>query len=409
MTAPVSTAVTTPVTAPALRTISALGVIEIFAWGSSFYLMAPLAGAIGAETGWSLGFLSGGVSLGLLVSGLSAPAVGRWIGRTGGRLTLSTGMVCLALGLALLGLAQSQAAFLLAWAVLGLGMACGLYDAAFSVLGSAYGRNARAAITQLTLWGGFASTVCWPLSAWMVEAIGWRGACFAYAALHLCLTLPLSRLLLPRTAGTPEAAQRAGTEGTAAPAQVSGRDLRVLCIVATGVTLSMLASIFSIHMVPLLGAQGYTMAAAIGLGTLLGPSQVAARVLEMLGRGRHHPIWTLSASAGCVLIGMGGLALGVPAAVAVVAWGAGNGLWSICRGALPLAIFGAEGYAALMGRLARPMLIAGAVAPLIGAALIEGLGPERTLQALGLLALLPLCATALLFSRLEGAARRLPT
>ena len=145
------------------RTVSALGVIEIFAWGSTYYLMAVLAGPIAADTGWSAGLLSAGISVGLLVSGLAAPKVGRLIQTTGGRWVLATGMGLIAAGLVLLASAQSPQVYIAAWALLGLGMSAGLYDAAFSTLGRLYGRDARAAITQLTLWGGFASTVCWPI------------------------------------------------------------------------------------------------------------------------------------------------------------------------------------------------------------------------------------------------------
>jgi len=391
-------------TASRTWTISALGIVQILAWGSTFYLMAPLSGAIAAETGWSQAFLSSGVSVALLVSGLSAPHVGRWIGGSGGRLTLSLGMVCIALGLLLLGLAQSRTVYLLAWSVLGIGMAGGLYDAAFSVLGAAFGRDARSAITQLTLWGGFASTVCWPLSAWLVESFGWRTACFSYAALHLLVTLPLCLRFLPRVAvasGTQE-------PDTETPPPISALDLRFLCIVAAGVTLTLLATIWSIHMVTILTAGGYTLAAAIALGTLIGPAQVGARVIEMLGRGRHHPIWTMGFATSCVFIGFVGLQTGLPAAAALIAYGAGNGLWSIARGALPLALFGPYGYPALMGRLARPMLLAGAAAPYVGAVLIDTIGAGGTMMVLALLAAIPVGATLVLGSQVQQARRQPP-
>ncbi|QPM92424.1 MFS transporter [Pseudooceanicola algae] len=378
--------------APGNRVISALGVVQIFAWGSTFYLMAPLAGAISADTGWGQGFLSAGVSLGLLISGLSAPAIGRWIGRTGGRQTMSAGMLLIATGLLLLGLAATKGVYLFAWAVLGLGMAAGLYDAAFSTLGSAAGRDARAAITRLTLWGGFASTVCWPLSAWLVTSIGWQATCFSYAALHLLVTLPLCRIYLPKTPGV---VPRSTAD---APARIRTLDPRFICIVVAGVTLSMIATIWSIHMVTILTATGYSIATAIALGTLIGPAQVAARVLEMLGRGRHHPIWTMGAATSFVLFGFLGLQLGLPASAGLIAYGAGNGLWSIARGALPLALFGADGYAELMGRLARPMLIAGAAAPMVGAALIGWIGPDRMMAVLAIMAVIPVGAALILFS-----------
>ena len=374
------------------RVVSALGVVQILAWGSSYYLMAPLAGAIAEETGWGQALLSAGVSAGLLMSGLAAPAVGRWIGRSGGRMTLCVGMALIAAGLILLSLSYALWAYLLSWCILGLGMATGLYDAAFSVLGAAYGRNARSAITQLTLWGGFASTVCWPLSAWLVDSVGWRSTCLVYAALHLFGTLPLCWLSLPRAGGPHETSARTPV--------LPGRtfDARFLCIVVAGVTLTLLATIWSIHMVTLLTAEGYTLAAAITVGTLIGPSQVGARVLEMIGGGRHHPIWTMLAATTLVLAGFIGLSLGVPAAAALVAYGAGNGLWSIARGALPLVLYGPESYATLMGRLARPMLLAAAAAPTLGALLIDRFGAETTMALLSIAAALPLVMALVLYA-----------
>lgn len=377
------------------KIISALGVIQILSWGSTFYLMAPLAAAIAQDTGWSTGLLSGGVSLGLLVSGVGAPTVGRWIARSGGRPTLAFGMVFIAAGLALLGMAHSPAVYLLAWGVIGVGMSAGLYDAAFSTLGYIYGRDARSAITQLTLWGGFASTICWPLSAWLVDLYGWRATCLIYTAIHLTVTLPVCLRYLPRAVIQTAPARSDWT--APAPTKISAFDLRFLCVATAGVMLSLLATIWSIHMVTILTSKGFSIAAAIWLGTLIGPAQVGARVLEMLGRGRHHPIWTTGAATTLVLLGFAGLQLGFPAAIALIAFGAGNGLWSIARGALPLTLFGPETYAETMGRLARPMLLASAVAPFVGALLIETAGPAKTMTILVALAIVPCIATGVLY------------
>jgi len=386
------------------RVIPALGIIEIFAWGGSYYLMAVLAGPMAADTGWSAGALSAGVSVGLLVSGLAAPSVGRLIHATGGRRVLAGGVALIATGLILLGAAPSVPVYFIAWGVIGLGMSAGLYDAAFSILGRLYGRDARSAITQLTLWGGFASTVCWPITAFLVEAVGWRGACFAYAALHLGVMAPVSLLFLPRSPPALEAPPDRG----AAPQRPPGfRDLRFLCVAGAGVTLSMLATIWSIHLVTILTAEGLARSTAIALGALIGPAQVGARVLEMLGRGRHHPIWTMAAATGLVLLGFLGLELGVPASAALIAYGAGNGLWSIARGALPMALFGPDLYAQTMGRLARPMLLSAAAAPSVGAFLIAALGADGALVALAVAAAAPCLATLVLAAsvRREG---RLP-
>ena len=157
--------------------ISVLGVTQIFAWGSSYYLPAVLAKPIASDTGWSLSWVVGGLSLGLLIAGLVSPWVGRAIARRGGRPVLAVSAALLAAGLTALALAHSLPAFLLAWSLIGIGMGAGLYDPAFATLGRLYGHGGRSAITTLTLFGGFASTVCWPLSAFLDAHLGWRGAC----------------------------------------------------------------------------------------------------------------------------------------------------------------------------------------------------------------------------------------
>jgi len=256
--------------------ITTLGLTQIFAWGSSYYLLAVLAKPIAADTGWPLSLVVGGVSLGLLAAGTISPRVGRAIDRHGGRPVLSASSALLAAGLAGLSLAPSAPAYLAAWVVIGLGMGAGLYDAAFAALGRIYGKEARRAITQLTLWGGFASTVCWPLSAYLVESLGWRGACFAYAALQLALALPAHLLLLHRvSARAPVAAVAPAAEAAGAPTR---NDRRAFLLMAGVVTIGGAASsLFSVHLLTLLQVRDVALGAAVALGALVGPSQFAAR------------------------------------------------------------------------------------------------------------------------------------
>lgn len=385
------------------RTVSALGVVQIFTWGSSYYLLSVIAPEISRDTGWRPALVTGGMTLGMLASGLAARRIGALIHVHGGRPVLSGGVGLIAAGLLTMGLATHVAVYLAAWVLMGLGMGAGLYDAAFSALGRIYGRDARGAITALTLWGGFASTVCWPISAWAVETVGWRGACFGYAALHLCLTLPLCWFALPRVPPTLEP-----PEPGAPAARPPLRDARVWAIAVTGTLMAMIASIWLVHIVPLLGARGYGLAAAVALGTLIGPAQVAARVVEMAGRGRHHPIWTQTISVTLFALGFAGLKFGIAAAVAIVAYGAGNGLWSIARGAVPLAVFGPRDYPRLMGLLATPMLLAAAAGPAVGALMITRLGAERVLDILFVMALVPLAVTIPLLLRIRRDERVAP-
>ncbi|WP_407518549.1 MFS transporter [Methylobacterium oryzisoli] len=366
------------------RVTSALGLVEILNWGTSYYLLAVLAGPVAADTGWPLPWIVGSLSAGLLVAGLALPRIGRAIGRHGGRPVLATASAVLALGLAVIGLAPSLPVFVAGWLILGLGMGAGLYDAAFATLGRLYGAAARPAISAVTLWGGFASTVCWPLSAVLVAQCGWRGTCLVYAGLHLAVSLPLILRALPPAPPRPEAAPGEEPSGTG-PRAGEQRAFRLLAAIMT--VGGAASAIVSVHLLTLLQAQGLALAAAVALGALIGPAQVGARVIEMANRGRHHPLWTLTAAMGLVALGLALLWAGIPAVgLALVCYGAGNGLASIARGTLPLALFGPARYAALVGRLALPNLLAQALAPSLGALLIARGGPEAALALLAALA-----------------------
>lgn len=261
--------------------ITALGITQIFAWGTSYYLPAVLAAPIAADTGWSLTWVVGGLSLGLATAGLVSPLVGRAIARSGGRLVLAASPLLLAAGLLGLGLAHSLPVFLAAWLVLGCGMGAGLYDPAFATLGRLYGERARSAITTLTLFGGFASTVCWPLSAFLEAHVGWRGTCFVYAGLQIAVALPLYLFAVQRE-GRPEAIPDAPLQDSAGSAPLIAPGLLLTLVLAVSITLaSMISSVLSVHLLTVLQLKGLTLAAAVGLGALVGPSQVAARAIEM--------------------------------------------------------------------------------------------------------------------------------
>jgi MFS family permease len=360
---------------------STIGVSMILGWGSSFYLLAVLAPPIANDTGWPLSWIVGALSIGFIVSGLVSPRVGRAVEQYGGRSILAIGAATMGLGLILLALAPTLLFYVCAWIVLGIGMGAGLYDAAMATVGRLYGAEARRPITLLTLYGGFASTVCWPLSAFLVEQLGWRGTCVAYAALHLFISVPLYLLLLPRQAASPGAPGAPATKP-----QPPGRppDDPLFYLVALSMMLSWgTTAVIGVHLLTMLGGFGIAAAASVALGTLVGPSQVGARFLEMLLGMKFHPIWTMIASTALVAAGLA-LLFGGPYAIAlgVIVYGAGNGLTSIVRGTLPLALFGAEGYATLMGRLGRPLNIAFAVSPSIAAVILDRYGTSELVATL---------------------------
>lgn len=374
---------------PQWAVIGALGVNQILAWGSTYYLTTVLAKPVAADTGWGLTWVVGGFTLGLLAAGIVSPRIGRDIDRHGGRPVLIVSAGLNAAGLALLGSAPNLVVFLLAWVVVGVGMGAGLYDAAFAALGRMYGVAARRAITTLTLYGGFASTVGWPLSAFLVENWGWRGACFVYAAVSLTVTLPLC-LVLPKEVRRDPAPPSKQPEAQAAAKSEARHGTMLYVMLALSLTISsVLSAVVSVHLLSFLDARGVTLAAAVGLAALIGPSQVGARVLEMFLGQKLHPVWTMVLSTVLVAAGLAVLLAGLPLiAVGLIAYGAGVGIRSIARGTLPLALFGPAGYATLMGRLGMPSMIAQALAPAAGAWLIETSGVTATLAALVALAVL---------------------
>lgn len=366
--------------------ITALGLTQILAWGSSYYLLAVLAAPIAADTGWPLPWIVGALSAGLLIAGWVSPRVGHAISTTGGRSVLAISAALIAAGQIILGLAPSLPVFVLGWLVLGAGMGAGLYDPAFATLGRLYGTSARSAITILTLWGGFASTVCWPLSTYLVAHLGWRGTCFVYAAIQLGFSLPLLLMVIPSTAPVLPV-----EPGKPAVDEALTRAERWALLLLAGVLVigGAIMAIVSVHLLTLLQAQGMGLAAAVALGAMIGPAQVGGRLIEMAGRERHHPLWSLAAAMVLIAAGLVLLWAGyASAAVALVLYGAGNGVYSIARGTLPLALFGPARYASLMGRLARPALVAQALAPFLGAFLLARAGPGATIALLAILALI---------------------
>ena len=382
--------------------VSSLGIGQILAWSSSYYLTAVLPLPVAEETGWAPTWTVGALSIGLLISGLASPVVGRLIERHGGRPVLAGSAVLIAAGLVMLAAAPNLASFIAGWMVIGLGMWAGLYDAVFAALGRLYGEGARSAISQVTLFGGFASSVSWPAGAYLVDHVGWRQTCLVFAAVDIVLLLPLYLAGLPRE---PRHARPSGrSSGVASTARGRAPDRLKFTLLAVCLTLASVAmAIISVHLLTLLRLFGVGAVVAVTLGTLLGPLQVGGRALEMsLGRNLH-PVFSMIASTILVTIGLA-LLFGDTTliAVGIVILGVGSGIRSIVRGTLPLALFGREGYAVLMGKLAVPTLLAQAAAPSAGAWLLERFSPGVGLTALLAIALLNfICAMLLLpFRRL---------
>lgn len=383
--------------------VAALGFTQILAFGTTLYLPTVLAKPVAADTGWPLTWVVGGLSMGMLAASAVSPWVGRRIQQHGGRLVMAASSLLLAAGLALQAAAPSLPVYHVAWLVTGLGMGSGLYDAAFASLGRIYGEAARGAITTLTLYGGFASTICWPFSAYMAESFGWREACLVYAGFHLLAAFPLHLLMLPSVPGSAgtRAAASAGEAGSTALTPSQRRNFLILLAITT--TGSMAAGVVSVHVITLLEAREVAFATAVALAALIGPSQVGARFVEMAFGRRYHPIFTLLTATGLVAAGLAMLLVGAPMlALGLVLYGGGNGIWSIARGTVPLALFGRSRYGIVIGRLALPSLLVQAAAAPLGTIMIARFGAEATIAVLAGLALLNVGLAAMLWLSARG-------
>jgi MFS family permease len=380
-------------------TIFSIGLGQILGWGSVFYLIAVIARPVEQETGWTFTSIIAGHALALLVAGLASPRVGLLIEAFGGRRVLAMASLLMSAGHLALAFMHSHAAWYAAWVLLGLAMACGLYDAAFSTLGQIFGREARRAITNVTLFGGLASTICWPFTAYMIAHFGWREACLAFAAIHIFIMLPIHLLLLPQVIGNGVTQVQTTEEDGAEPDYRAPLTMLLALILMIAAAV---AAIVSVHLIALLQARGLSLATAVATGALFGPAQVAARILERIFGGRLHAVWTLVISIALTCLGLMMLGLNIePAfvALALIFYGAGNGINSIAKGTVPLALFGPRFYARIMGRLALPQLIAQACAPALVALLMDTQGSESALQVLAVLTLMN-CALVALFVRM---------
>jgi MFS family permease len=311
-----------------------LGVTQILAWGILFYppvLMMPL---IAAERGWSLSFAMAGFSLALLVAGATAPTIGGWIDRYGGHVVMAAGSLIGACAVALLAFAAHPAAYLAVWVILGVAIAANLYDPAFATLGRIFGAAARKPITYLTLAGGFASTVSWPATQLSLTFTDWRGTYLIFAAVLALVAAPLHYFALPRTKAVPLPV--VDNDAASVPATLPASGLVFFLVAAAFAAYAFIPSGLAAHLIAMFGRAGIEPATAVMIGALFGPSQVAARICELVFGGRAHPLNLARFSVGLLLAGFALLAVfgfTLWAAIAfAIMFGAGNGLLTIARG-----------------------------------------------------------------------------
>jgi MFS family permease len=379
------------------RAVVVLGVTQIIAWGGIFYppvLMMPL---IVADRGFSATFAMGGFSLGLLAAGLIAPTVGRMIDEHGGHRIMPLGSLAGAAGLVALVYASHPVAYFAVWIVLGAAMAASLYDAAFATLGRIFGARARQPITALTLIGGFASTVSWPATFALNRWLGWQGTYLIYAALLAFVAAPLHAFALPRARVVPDAP----VAGNAAPppALLPAKGAMFLLVAAAFAAYAFVPSGLSTHLLAIFQRSGIDAATVVVIGSLFGPSQVAARICEFVFARNIHPLWIARFAVTMLVAAFGMLWLfgfSTPVAFAfAIMFGVANGLVTIARGAVPLALFGAVGYGGIIGRIAGPALIVTSIAPVVVAFVAERAGDPIALAAVAAFGALSLACFSL--------------
>jgi MFS family permease len=395
-----------------LIAVNALGITQITAWGTSYYCLGVLAKPIVAETGWAMTTVFLGYTVALLVMGFISTWVGRLIDRRGARAVMSIGTIIVSAGLLALSQVRDQASYLAVWAVLGIGMRCCLYDAAFAALVQVAPTRGRKAISYLTLYGAYASTVFWVIGHYLNDAYGWRGTLMIFAAINLVVCLPLNWVGLARREAAADAV--AVTSPTASPdGPVLQERMRAVGIILFALIMSLngfLFGVVSLQLVPLLESAGLAGATAVWVASLKGHGQFTGRVVEIFF-GRNLKAMTIAriaigvvpASLLLLLLAQGHLWLLVAFTLLL---GASQGVITIVRGAVPLALFGASGYGAVLGLIATPILLVNAFAPAIFALMVDQVGWQVSLYALLGCALVTWVAIELMSRWYEGAQSR---
>jgi len=375
---------------PTTSIVIALGTAQTVAWASTYYLPAVLATPMARDLGISPVMVFAAFSAAMVVSAIVGPWAGVMIDRHGGRGILIGSNLVFAAGLGCMALAQGPVLLWLGWLIIGFGMGIGLYEAAFSALACIYGKAARSPITGITLIAGFASTVGWPLSALIEARYGWRTTCLAWAVLHLFLALPLNAWLPAGNLSVPPVPADAKASGP-----VPGRARLTMVLLAFVFAVTWFTSTaMAAHLPRLLEAAGATTAVAVGAGALIGPAQVAARIFEFTLLRRFHPLIstrlaTLTHPIGAMVL----LWFGAPGAYAFAfLHGAGNGVLTIAKGTLPLALFGPVGYGVTQGLISGPGRVLQAASPLLFGYALDRYGVNAIwlTTGLGFLAMLAL-------------------
>jgi predicted MFS family arabinose efflux permease len=366
-----------------------LALTRIIGWGSTFYSPSVLVGALDREIGLNAEIVFGGITILLITGALVAPAIGRILDREGTRRSMCIGAVICALGLGVLSLAQGPVSYLASWFVIGLGHAMSLANTGNVTISQLMGERTRRVIGLMMLITGLASSVFWPLTAILMNAFGWRATLLIFAAMQLVIVLPIYAAIPRYRRAAAPAATSATVQGAASAGEhgsVPGQARRAaFWLVALAFSASGLVSWgLPLHLISLFQEAGLTQAEAVWIATLSGPATLAARAIDA----------TLGERLPAEKVALFGLLLGpvlcltlpfvtmtvTAAAIFIVLFSAALGVISIARATLPLALFGRNGFATMLGKLTVPQNMTFAAAPLLFAVMVERLGASPTLM-----------------------------
>jgi MFS family permease len=350
------------------RTVLALGLTQTIGYGTLYYAYGVLAPAIAGTFGVGIDWFFGAFTIGLLVGGLSAPIIGRELDRRGARAVMSFGSLAAALGLCACALAPNLWSFTAAVVFTEAAACLVLYEAAFAGLTQIYRHEARQGITLITLMAGFASTIFWPLTQFLLGAVDWRWTLLIFAVAHVMVCAPLHHAALARTSRTGRVT--AAASGPTPPVLHGSERRRALLLYTLAVVISgVLTSAFPVHMLRIIENEGFSAQAAAMIAMVMGPTQVLARLIEVMGGHRFDPLMTGRVALGA-LAGSVALLLATPGSLATAIifaalYGASQGLITIARGTVPLQLFGPAGYGTLVGRITGLRLLFNATSPLL--------------------------------------------
>lgn len=348
-----------------------LSLAQLISWGSIFYTFALVMEPVELELGLSRAQSSWAFSLALLVEGLTAYQVGRWIDSGHERAVMTAGSLLAALCLALHGRVTGVVGFYAVWAGLGAAMAATLYSPVFAVVTRRFPADFRRAIITITFLGGLASTVFIPLTAWLIALWGWRDALLALAGLHLLVCAPLHAVKLR---GAPAAPSRASGGGRATPIGVSSL-VRTRPFLMIGVFLVLMMAVtvaLPAHMISLLRENGLSQYWVIAVPASIGVIQVFGRLLLYFFEHRFDLHLANRLIPGLIPLGLVVL-LAAPLAghwqtwavmLFVILYGMGNGMLTIVKGTAIAQYVDRDHVATLNGALGVPLALARAAAPI---------------------------------------------